>query len=174
MKILKSPEFYCNLFLSITFISIFIAVFFFTYAAYVEKEIVVEQTTEIVNDFTDSVAVLFPDDDKIKTLINGLDFGDPTAANERVKRKNTELVRISIMYLSIGGSIGLCISIFLAVYFDLDWKDILLINCINLACIAATEFIFLTCIAKNFISFDPNFVKYVIVDHLDKFKSSAQ
>ena len=172
MNLFRDPKFYCNLLLSVSFIAIFIAIFFFTYAAYIEQQIIIEQTKNLVNDFTDNIAILYPDNATIQEFVGSLNIPVSQSADDRAVAKNDSLIRISIKYLSIGASIALALCGLLIITFDLDWTNILIKNLIILCCVAVTEFFFLTFIAAQYISFDPNFVKLVVVNKLDAFKQS--
>jgi len=163
-------SFVCNVMMSILFISTFIAVFFFTYASQIESEIIVNQTTNIVDSFLESIDVWIPHSEKVYDILQNIQFSDTSADDARVKRKNDTIIKKTIKLFVVIGSIMFLITALLILGFDLDWKPIVLSNLIILACVGLTEFFFLTCIAKNYVSFDPNYIKYVVVSRLEAFR----
>ena len=106
------PDFYANLLLSVLFISIFIAIFFFTYASRIEKQIVVNQTKDVVNYFTDSIQTLYPNSPLISNFINDLKAPDMKKDDEKVASENKKLFDKSLLLICISSSIVLLI------YFD--------------------------------------------------------
>lgn len=168
----NDANFYVNILFNVLFISIFIAIFFFTYASKVEKKIIVKQTKQIVDYFTENITILAPNNNIISDYVKNLQTPDFQKENAKVKLKNQELFHKAIISISILSFIIISINTILIYKFNINWKKMLLFNIISLICVAITEFFFLTIIASNFISFDPNFIKYIIVNKLNDFKKS--
>lgn len=71
--------------------------------------------------------------------------------------------------LLVGGLLG---SYYIAKTYNLDYKELVTRNLIILGIIALVEFVFVTYIAKQFISADPNYVKRIIAKTLDDYSKN--
>jgi glucan phosphoethanolaminetransferase (alkaline phosphatase superfamily) len=92
--------------------------------------------------------------------------------DERLQKQNLILVKKASLIIGLFAGCLILVVIGLVVYYRLDWKKILVTNIILLFVVACVEFVFLTFIAQNYKSFDPNYVRYVILGELQKIKSS--
>lgn len=168
----KDPLFYTNILISILLMSTFIPLFFFTYASVIERNIVISQTEELVDNLVGQSAVLLKDKTSIQNLVLNIPVQDMSEQDERLQKQNQILVKKASLFIGISAGCLLLIATGLVVYYRLDWKKILVTNIILLSVVACVEFLFITFIAQNYKSFDPNYVRYVILDELQKIKSS--
>lgn len=166
----RNPYFYANLLLSVLFISLFICIFFFTYASRVERQIVIDQTNQIVDQFTDTIHEVTPQNELLSDFVSKLDPGDLSTEDEKVAQQNRALLQQATLWIGIFVVVLVILSAGIVWYWKLDWKKLLWTNLIILFCVALTEFFFLGFIARNYISFDPNYIKFVVVSHLQKYK----
>lgn len=166
----KDPNFYTNILSSVLLISVFIVIFFFTYASRIEKNIVIKQTNQLANNLFNDIAFL--KDKSFKKFIMNLNAGDLSKEDQKVKEQNKKLLYTASLYVGCASIIIILISGFMIWFYQLNWKLLFLLNIITLICVALTEFFFLTFIAQNYISFDPNYVKYIFLTKLQRFKQS--
>ena len=169
---LKNPYFYTHIILSVVFISCFICIFFFTYATTVERNIVVNQTQNLVDSFTGNISVLFSDNESVKNFVQNLSVETVNQDDERIKEKNKKILKEAALVVGISAACLILLTIILIYLFKLNYKKLIITNLIVLLCIGVVEFSFLTFIAQNYISFDPNYVKYLLVENLEKIKNS--
>ena len=169
---LKNPYFYTHIIVSVVFISCFICIFFFTYATTVERNIVVNQTQNLVDSFTDNISVLFSDNESVKNFVQNMSVETVNQDDERIKEKNQKILKEAAFVVGISAICLIILTIILIYLFKLNYKKLIITNLIVLLCIGVVEFSFLTFIAQNYISFDPNYVKYLLVENLEKIKNS--
>jgi len=167
---LKNPYFYTHVVLSVLLISSFIAIFFFTYASRVERAIVIRQTEQLVDSLVGGSSALFPDQSYIRDAVQNLSVGDMTRDDERIRVKNQQLFKKAALFIGIFAGCLFVVAVVLIYVSKLDWKRLLATNLVILFVVALVEFLFLTFVAQNYISFDPNYVKYIVLDNLQKFK----
>lgn len=157
-------------------VSIFIVVFFFTYAAKIEQQIVEERCTEIVDDLTSVVAQL-PQDYKnmISAEISPYLVVPPSLAAEDsiVEAQNKALLKKAAIFVSIFVVITFSIIFIMSRVFGFSFLEILKGNFLVLLFVALTEFVFLTFFAKNYITIDANFVKQKIVQSITNLDTSV-
>ena len=83
---------------NVLFISLFIALFFFTYVAYIEGIIVKKQMALLSDEITSAIKILGPDITKeIKEYINKLPPLDLDEEDEKVKQSNSKTKYNAIM-----------------------------------------------------------------------------
>lgn len=169
---LKNPYFYTHIILSVVFISCFICIFFFTYATTVERNIVVNQTQNLVDSFTGNISLLFSDNKSVKNFVQNMSVETVNQDDERIKEKNQKILKEAAYVVGISAACLILLTIILIYFFKLNYKKLIITNLIVLLCIGVVEFSFLTFIAQNYISFDPNYVKYLLVENLEKIKNS--
>jgi glucan phosphoethanolaminetransferase (alkaline phosphatase superfamily) len=152
--------------------STFILLFFFTYASVIERNIVISQTEDLVDSLVGQSGVLLKDKTSIRNLVLNIPVQDMSTEDERLQKQNLILVKKASLIIGLFAGCLILVVIGLVVYYRLDWKKILVTNIILLFVVACVEFVFLTFIAQNYKSFDPNYVRYVILGELQKIKSS--
>jgi len=162
-----------NIILHIIFIATFLAIFFFTYTATVEKNIVENQLDLILNNLFNDTQYLSDDiKSQISQKLADLETPDMSKEDEKAKQNNQIVLNNAIKIISITSVCGLAISYYLfknssdtnkGTYFDLLKENILL-----LLSIALTEYFFINAISKNYVYGDTNFVKKQILISLKK------
>lgn len=166
-------ELFLNVLFGVLFISIFIVVFFFSYARIMEKNVIEIQTEQVVDYFFDDFVILLQNDqvkDLAKQMLSNLDsYTEDDDA--RINAKNQEIINQSLMLISIFATVLLLLIIFLFVKNcnKIDLQKMFLKNVALLLVVALTEFLFTTYIASKYISFDPNYIKYTLTDAMKEF-----
>ena len=158
-----------SIIVSVLFVSTFICVFYFTYAVNVEDEVVDSQIDFIVKDLVNDLYII-PEEYKsqLKMVIQTAKPTDMTSSDESVEKNNKEIFLNAIKIVSIGFAVGMILVYLSSLYFGFSMKDILIKNSIILVFIGLTEFTFLSVFGRNYISADPNFVKYTLIDRLQQ------
>lgn len=162
-----------NIILHIIFIATFLTIFFFTYTASVEKQMVKNQVGLILKNLFNNAKYI---DDNIKleigSKINTLEPPDLSQEDKETKKNNEEIFNNAIKMIVIGSTISLIISYYL---FKLDsdpnkgsFYNLLKENVVLLMSVAFTEFMFLNLISKNYVYGDANFIKKQILITLKK------
>lgn len=160
-------------------IASFISVFFFTYVSKVEGQIVQNQMARIVNDLTSGNELILTPDQKriIGTVIqSGLKTPDMSDVDAKVEANNNELKKKALKIFGTMVLVGCAIIAAIYVKYKgtdkaINLTEIVQYSMIILALVAATEFIFVSEITKNYEIIDPNYVRYLI---LDNFKTYSQ
>jgi len=152
----------------ITFASVFIPIFFFTYASKIERDVVVSQVNYIVDDILGDISRIAPQDKKqlLKSVANEIEAPILEDADRKVKQNNDELIHTASIILSVVFVAGMLISYIISRYYEHDYKSIFYENLILLAGIAVVEFVFATFIATKYISGDPNYVRRSVLRSL--------
>ena len=152
-------------------IFIFVGVFFFTYAAHIEKNIVQKQVNDIVVDLLGSAQTLWP------TVSPGTNVSDFNASIQASKPKNLAaqdaevnasnkiILDKAVKSIAIITALGLAVIVAIGFYSKskgerVDYMAILKNDTIILLFVAMVEFSFLTFFAQNYRTIDSNFVKY--------------
>lgn len=157
----------CNLLLSVGFISVFIGIFFFTYAKNIEENIIKTQSEFIASNLAKDIRLIIPKEGgghSIRALIaDNLNFPDMTEEDKKVENNNNQLRKKAYIVLVIGALLLTVLSFIIAKVNRFGFWKIIKNNLIILFFVFITEFEFLTYIGQNFISTDPNFVKNVLL-----------
>lgn len=165
-----------NIICATAMISVFIGIFFFTYASKIEQNIVVKRSTEIVNDITDNMKVVIPNSQKeilknqivpYLTIPDSLNEADKDVENANAALRSTALKYIVVFAIVCLGIVGI-----IAFVNKFSFLEIIEENIIILVFVALTEFLFLTFFAQNYITIDANFVKEKLIDSILKVGSS--
>ena len=165
-----------NIILSVVLISSFIIIFFFTYASFVEKNIVKNRCKTIVEDLTGTVKHIIPPEylKYIQDNISNIKPPDLIEEDKDVNENNNLLMKKSIKILLVILCIGFSTVFILHRIYKFPLKQLLITNLITLLFVALTEFSFLTFFAQNYITIDSNFIKYKIIDVIVKSSSYLQ
>jgi len=159
-----------NIILSVVLISSFIIIFFFTYASFVEKNIVKSRCKMIVEDLTGTVKNILPPEYLKSIQANVSNIKPPNLIEEDkyVNENNKLLMKKSVKILIVILCIGISIVFILHRIYKFPLKQLILTNLVTLLFAALTEFSFLTFFAQNYITIDSNFIKYKILDVIVK------
>ena len=160
----------------LAFYTTFVAIFFFTYGKYVEKQVVQANARLLVSSLVDNVAFfgseISPEhmEDLHKALSN-MQLPDTSASDKQVADDNKKLVKQTFKVILGGAAIALVMAV-LFWYFIVkqDWKvfgfNIVTKSLLLLLVVAITELAYFTLITKNYRSIDPNKAKKTIVDSM--------
>jgi len=156
-----------NVIISVLFISLFIGAFFFTYGAHIEGLVVKNQMKFLSEDICGYINLLGNDINKnIKNKLLELPNIDLHEEDDKVKESNSKVMNTALI-----PNIAFIVSSIFIVYYlnqsaNLNIKDIIIKNFIILIFIAIAKYAFLTYFRADFISIDPNKVKYNVVENL--------
>jgi hypothetical protein len=163
-----------NIIVGLVLFSIFLAVFYFTYASKIEKEILDIQVKNLIDDLTYDMSA-FPNDinEKLRTIVKNISVSDLSKEDKEIDDGNQELINRALINFGIFAAISVTILTIFFIIYNIDLKDIVITNLILLAFIAITEVLFLNLIAKSYRSLDPNVIKLNIINKLQSFESST-
>ena len=159
------PKQIVNIILNITLIGTFIGIFFFTYGKTIEENIVKTQSEFIADSIAKDIST-FIDKPTAITMSKQIQIPDMSKQDNQVQIQNSQLQQNAFHILSILFISGIIISLIITKIYKLNFLSLLKTNLIILLFVAITEYIFLTYIGQNFISVDPNFVRYKILTKL--------
>ena len=169
-------EMLIKILLNTLFISIFICIFFFTYAAHIEEKILNYQMKFLANNIKNNVSSLGNQATNIfKSQINNYDPGDLSQQDILVKKNNRKVLyeafKSNCLYLLfVIFIIGI---IHYKINKNINIKNIIIYNIIILCFVAVTEFSFLRYFGSQFISIDPNQIKLSIIKNIYKLTSDT-
>lgn len=146
----------CQIILNVTIISSFIGIFFFTYAATVEKQILEDQSKYISETMADKVKFFLPDNIK-KEIANDLQEPDLSKEDKDAEESNKKLRNKALVVLGILFIVGILATLTVSKIGNIGFhivKEAIII----LLFVALTEFLFLNIITRNYKVADPNFV----------------
>ena len=158
--------------LNISFVATFLTIFFFTYASHVEKNIVETQMEYITYNFLDNISLFIPNSYKkyISEALSNLKIPDMSFQDNQIKEKNDKIMYgafKAVLAILLG---SVFITVILSNIYDFSYKDIFVQALLTIVIVGTIEYIFLTHFGSKFISADINFVKYKIIDTLEKNK----
>ena len=166
MTELTSPKGISNIIIGVVFFTLFLSVFFFTYAAKVENKIVKDQITFLVDDFTSGVSNFGYDKEKANILLESLEAPNLEEEDKMVEESNKKLLEMAkkvLIIFTIGAAI---VVYYLSNKYKFDLKELIKENAILLLAVAVVEYIFITHIGGSFRSLDPNSVKLNIIKNI--------
>ena len=161
-----------NVLCGTSLISVFIVIFFFTYASKIEQKIVEERCTEIVDDLTTPLSSI-PGEYKnlIREKIAPYLTVSPSMEQEdqKVAEQNRMLLKKSVLIVSVFLISAFLIIFILSRIYRFSFIEILENNLLILIFVGITEFVFLTFFAQNYITIDANFIKEKVVTTVVQF-----
>jgi hypothetical protein len=160
----------------LAFYTTFVALFFFTYGKYVEKQVVQANARLLVSGLVDNVAFFGSEVSpehmaELHQALVHMQLPDTSASDKKVADDNKKLVKQTFKVILGGAAIALVMAV-LFWYFIVkqDWKvfgfDIVTKSLLLLLVVAITELAYFTLITKNYRSIDPNKAKKTIVDSM--------
>ena len=157
--------------MAVLLLSAFISIFYFTYVTSIEAEIVEIQIQYIIKSLTTNVAILPPKYlAALKNQISDMNI-DMKNADENVAKNNTEIFKMVKKIIGIA-TVIVCVAIYFASkYWEFSFWEVVKENLVIIIFMALTEFLFLTCFAKKFMSGDPNYVKHQLITQLQELPS---
>ena len=169
------PQQAANIILHIILISTFIGIFFFLYAGkQIEPKVITIQVDRVIGEMTDDIKLVLSDEEKavIKNVFSSISPPDMSEDDKEAEETNKKLLKKATVFLAFTLCVGLLIVLALVFYYKLNFKEMIMENFVILLCVAATEFAFLSFIAKNYRSLDPNTIKLGLINSLDNYSKS--
>lgn len=156
------------------FIVIIITLFYFFYVPFIEKNIVKKQVDDIVKNLADDIHIFLPKEqldyikDFIKTILPNIDFSQK---DKEVEENNRKVLKKAFLYIGISIIIGILILFFLHYKYSkvLNFKQIYITNIFLSLGVAITYFLFVSFIIGNYKAADPNYVKFNLLNVINKF-----
>lgn len=144
--------------------SMFVPILFFTYGAYIEKQIVRSQVKRLIDSFTSDATKLGYTIPKIKF---------PTSDSEmdkKVKKLNDDIMEEAFIYLSVGFAGGVALSVVLWKFAKekFNFKHLVYENFALLLLVAITEIAFFGIVSRNYRTLDANEVKRFMLTEIAK------
>jgi len=155
----------------------FVGFFFFTYGAYIERNVVKNQIDTLISDFTDDF-IFFGKESSDKSIINtikkdikNISPPDMRDADKVVEENNSALIKKATIILSVTFIVFLLISICVW-YFGLsktqkrkdNYASIIERIILLMIIVMLTEFLFFTLVAGNYHPVDPNKIKKYLLE----------
>ncbi|ATZ81029.1 hypothetical protein BMW23_0984 [Bodo saltans virus] len=155
---------YLNMAMTVIFVATFLAIFYFTYACDVEKDVVEEQMNFLVDDFT-SQAYLINNKTKLDIVnkLNNVNI-DLSAVDNEVDVENDAVKKKAMIAIGLFNIIGLYTIYYYCNQYNIDFMHLVKDNLIIIFFVAMTEFVFLNLFVRKFISIDPNLIKLNILN----------
>ena len=165
-----------NVIMHIILISVFIGIFFFTYGAYLEKEIIKTQVEYLIEDLLGSIKVFMPEmSDDVKQRIKDYDIKVNEEDDIKVRNKNKETLKKAFMAITALVVVGVILIFAVLKIMKKQnmsntkfWKTLLKHNAVVLIFIGITYFIFAAYFAKKYLSIDTNHIKKSAIDNIFK------
>lgn len=164
-----SYETISSIILSVIFVATFLSVFYFTYVAKVENDIVIEQINLLVDDFTKDMKFLSPQQlQLVKSNLKTMKRQNLSKEDAVVEKNNHDIMMKTIYAMIVLNVVGLTIVYFIAKKQGFNMLELLKNNFIILVAIALTEFLFLNLFVRNYISIELNQIKLLVLDKLTR------
>ena len=155
--------------ISVLFVSTFICVFYFTYVVKVTENVINDQMDYIVKDLSEDLSFV-PDSvmNQVKQYVKNIKVTGMEQVDKDVEESNKKIFWNVIKIIGISFIIGFVAIYISSLYFKFSMADTIKKDLIILIFVGLTEFVFLQIFGKHYISADPNFVKYTIIDRLQQ------
>ena len=154
-----------NIIMNSGLIAGFLGVFFFTYVADVEKEIVKMNTKIVTDDLMQLIGPTLSDESKLSLKLK-LKEPDLKDADKMVNDHNIKVQNNAMSVLILLLDIGLTVSFIISVIYKHHFLKILGLNLIILTLVGLTEYTFVHFIPHKYITADTNYVRYTILKKL--------
>jgi hypothetical protein len=161
--------------LSFILLATFISIFFFTYVASVEGQMVKTQIDDTIKSFMSGTKVLLPSDirEKIKIILDEkLKAPDMSAQDQDTADNNKKLINQALLIFGVLLGIGVVTIGTIWYFYRFSITNVLKYSFLILCIIALTEFLFVTFVIKNYRLIDQNYLNYLIIDTLESYKNS--
>lgn len=161
-----TPNGICNILVALTIFSVFLSIFYFTYASNVENQILNIQIKNLTDNLTSNIKDFNIDTDSLLKIINDTKLPDLSKEDNDVMNINSQLIKKALLMFGIFSFITIFITIIICYIYKINIINIIKINIILLIFVALTEIFFLNIIAKSYRSLDPNVVKKNFINNL--------
>ena len=150
---------------SVGIVMAFLGIFFFTYAADVEQEIVQINASIVVEDLLDVISPILDDNTKA-SVITKLKYPDMHYADNEVLKNNKNIMTNALGKLAIIFFVLITIGYGISYVSKNNYMSIIGLNLVILIFIGLTEYTFLNMIVKKFIAVDTNYIRLLIIKKL--------
>jgi hypothetical protein len=156
--------------LEIGLIATFISLFFFLYVVKVEDEIITEQVVSVTKRFFREFEYFSPDGaERLKEVIRDIDVSTLGSADDKIEENNKKLLNQAIIAVVILMVVSLALATACYLWKGGNIPTILFSTFLALAVVAIVEFCFLEFIVRNYQTIDPNIIRRVIFEGLNKY-----
>lgn len=159
--LIYGSESLADIFVHLALICTFIIIFFFTYASYIEKTVIQNETSDIVEQLSREISIILTTEqnNQLRTFFKNIQVPDMSASDKSVKDSNDVLLNESIIFLLFFVASCFIIVLILYLFTDFSIKNLLIHNLVALFSVAAVDFTFLTVFAKHYKPSDSSYVK---------------
>lgn len=153
----------------IILVSVFLSIFFFTYATKIESNIVQSQSRQIVKEIVGDVTILLPKNvsEDVASVVETIQTPDMAEDDKKATQTNNELKRKVALFIGVWFLVGITIGLFISHAYGFSFSEIVRHSLIILFFVALTEYVFLDYFVRNYISIDTNYVKYIVLKTLN-------
>lgn len=143
--------------------SMFVPILFFTYGAYIEKQIVRKQVVRLVDNFTSYA-------DNFNYDIPDIEIPIDNSLDKSVEDNNRNLLKTAFLYLSVGfvGGIALTVALWYYSKKKFNYAHMAYENLGLLLLVAITEIAFFGVVSRNYRTLDANKIKKFILTEIAK------
>jgi hypothetical protein len=163
--------------LTFILVSAFISIFFFTYVADMEEAIIKKELEGIVSDMVKEMKLYLTPEQKFavkEAILRNMKAPDMTEANKKVDDINRALLMKTIIVFSSLIGAGLLIVGLLWVKYKFNMLSVVGNSIFIVFVVAFTEIVFVNIISANYILVDSNYVKYIVLETLEKYSNLYQ
>ena len=161
--------------LSFILLATFISIFFFTYVASVEGQMVKNQIDDTIKSFLSGTKVLLPSNvrENLKAILDAnLKAPDMSTQDQDTANSNKKLINQALLIFGVLLGVGVAVIGIIWYFYRFSVFNVLKYSFLILAIIALTEFLFVTFVIKNYRLIDRNYLNYLIIDTLNSYKNS--
>lgn len=169
MEDFNITKLFIQVIINVLLISLFLAIFYFTYVKNIENSIFKNNIKYLSNDISSTILLAGPETYSIiKTKIDNINIPNLSKEDEEVTINNnhilTNAINVNVIFVIV-----VALIVFLIYhYFDnsFNLKTIIIQNCIILCFVGLTEISYLNYFISEYISIDPNKIKLAIINKL--------
>lgn len=160
-----------SIILQVTLSVTFIVIFFFTYGSYLESKVVRDQVDYVVTDLMTDIKIMDGSSLNLLTdIANNIKAPNMEEQDAEAMQHNNTIMYNALIIFGILFIIGISISSFMMIYYNLDYKTIILRALLSVSAVAIIYFLYTTFVLGNYHSADTNVVKKAIIDSLIDFE----
>ncbi len=151
--------------LTVACMATFLSIFYFTYTASVEKEIITKQMNYVTNNLLDELNIVLPDEYKgnIYNYIKNINPPNMEKQDFDTNESNKKIIDKTLKIVLPGLFIALSIVFIMSKQYNFSFMDVFFRTFLTIIIVAIVEFLFLNQFASKYISANANLVKYNIL-----------
>lgn len=172
---MKTSEISAQIVLSFILIATFISIFFFTYVAKIENEIIESHIDNSVKSLTKELKIFItPEKRKVikELVIRNINVDEDSEVDREIDRHNQTLFDNTILIFSIIIAVGLALLGLLWWIYRFNIFSTVKYSLIMLVLTGVVYFLFITYITRKYILIDGNYISYVIISALNDYANS--